>query len=354
VNEELVFYLFFAVPLGAIVLFTLSFLVVSGLRAPKAAPEPSKAQDWEAAARRLGLTCQTPTRAAGELQGQAVEVCIATVGISNHRSQVTQVSVDTGGRLPSALRISPVEQGLPFADLGLRTMKTGDPAIDVACAISADDGFNARLVLQDPLVRRRLRGLSGRLRLRGGIFEVRFSRISAVGLGERVWKAIDMAQALLDSVERPMSELAKLHGLTKRVLPGGLALEGRLRDLEVIIESGSPEGRDLRTLIQVARPEGVPPDLGVVLKEEGLGLELGDPILDPLLSVTCSDEDAARTLLMDDELRGCLLAVVHGHPGSRVEEGAVLLEVPGLAGPETDELLVEALALGAALAGRVA
>jgi hypothetical protein len=143
---------------------------------------------------------------------------------------------------------------------------------------------------------------------------------------------------------------------------GDVTEEGDGRALDLQIRIWLPEDNLVRTRIRVEVPD-LPAGFRCLIRREGDApwIDLSDPILDRLVRVTADDPSAAARLLDDDELRGDLLAVVHGHPGSTIAEGQVRLIVDGipLGTPaegvgELDILVDEALALARSLQRRAA
>jgi len=81
---------------------------------------------------------------------------------------------------------------------------------------------------------------------------------------------------------------------------------------------------------------------------------MGNPVLDMLVAVRCSDPERCSRVLADDELTGLLLTVVHGRPGSRLIERGVELREPGYPADGLDQALDDAIALARALRDRLA
>ncbi len=195
------------------------------------------------------------------------------------------------------------------------------------------------------------------LRLHGGR-QVELE-LSSVLVGQEL-ATLRAAQELMSQLEaaidRGWVEAGERLGLS-----AGLALDGHPPEL-----SGQLDGCELRARVHRSEPAWLPggtqrlepqtwteivvrwshprlPDLEVALPgnlpaEQALDV----PVLDMLVVVQCRDRAAAQELLGRAEVAEALLAVVHGHPGSRVLPGQVRLRTRGEPGPRTEALLVEA------------
>jgi len=190
-----------------------------------------------------------------------------------------------------------------------------------------------------------------------GCLEVRYPLHVHKDIERYVRQVLQLTQALTEVALLPFRRLAARHGLREDLIYERIQLEGQVDGQELTVFGGLLPGKPGPwTVIDVSMPEALPQGLRVALRDRRghePRLRLGDPILDPLLHVECRQPERARRLLADDELRGALLEVVHGHPGSCVGDDAVTLEVEGLAGEELDGLVEAVLALAASLRRRV-
>ena len=135
--------------------------------------------------------------------------------------------------------------------------------------------------------------------------------------------------ALEEAPCRPFSELIERRGWTAGEHPA-LRADGEIDGLQVRVRyrfDAVPPHTEVRVEVPNLEVLG----LRVTLPEsaDGAGLNTGDPIVDRLLHVNGRPAEAVIRLLRDDELRARMLEVVHGHPGSAVRRGAVVLTVPG-------------------------
>lgn len=103
----------------------------------------------------------------------------------------------------------------------------------------------------------------------------------------------------------------------------GSRLEGSRGGVRMTATRGGGEVRFVAHLKQPLPPGTllVHADFGVV------DFEVHDPILDPLLTIQTSDLPALRALIARDDVRGELLDVVHGAPGSTVDAHEVVCVV---------------------------
>lgn len=85
-----------------------------------------------------------------------------------------------------------------------------------------------------------------------------------------------------------------------------------------------------------------------------LAAPVGNPVLDMLVAVKAYELDRVRALLNDEELTTDLLEVLHGHPGSELNQQGLTLELPGHLQAELEGPIEQALALAAKLRTRLA
>lgn len=131
-----------------------------------------------------------------------------------------------------------------------------------------------------------------------------------------------------------------------------LTLVGELRGVPVKV-TVAPYGRP-RPLVRADIPAPLPRNFRILSKEsatrEPLGrVRLRDPILAGFIKVYAIDMEAARVIVERGGLHGPLLAVLHGRPGSSVEQGAVYVYGDDLLASGLRAVVEEAVALAEAL-----
>ncbi len=307
---------------------------------------------WQRWATSRGLTYKRG-RISGEIEGRPVTVRMNITPDSNTFQRLTTIGTRLARALPSGLRISPDPNAvfkLPTGDI-----QVGDRTIDSRCEIHARDPGLARAVLGDAEVRAALRPLleSGATIWLSGE-ELRSAHPGRITdpLDLRVTQTLALAAALEEAPERPFAGLAERRDWDATVLGGNLLVEGVEDGFAVSVRYHQDKG-PMHTAVRVVVP-GLDERLALHVTVPEFGgaqpsLALGDPIVDRLLYVHGNDADAVAALLRDDDLRAELLEVVHGHPGSAVRHGAVLLAVPGYDLSGVDHRLDLALALARSL-----
>ncbi len=286
----------------------------------------------------------------------------------------TTVVVSTPRKLPSLALATQGERPRWLERLGGRDIEVGDRRFDDSFLVRAEEEGIARTVLvpktRAALLRLLWRADGGAIEVSvdddgkgtGSVLRIQFDRwiLGPEQLEGVIEEARAAASALLCGWDGPWTDAAERWGL------GELRTDGRgLRSLVGVVGGLSVEAREIRddgetsTVVTVDAP--VPQALRVVHRDvakrqgwEALRDPLGNPVLDMLVAVRCSDPDEARALFADEELTARLLEVVHAHPGSQLNEQGVWLLVRGqpLEGP--GESLGLALALARALRDGVA
>ena len=200
---------------------------------------------------------------------------------------------------------------------------THSPLIANVCAGSPTPVL-VRQLLVDPQVRRWLDSTEA-LDWHNGVVTCRFEGLSPDALPERVDMAVAQVETLVGAIDRFAKRLAERTGLSTvpdpdRVLP---RFRGQVEGTAV--ELRQVEGSDA---MQVTATLPVPVDgLRIVLKTVGSesGIALGDPILDPVVSVMAADPSAMRMRLQNDATREDLLVVLMGYPSATVDGCTVTL-----------------------------
>jgi hypothetical protein len=283
-------------------------------------------QDW---ATGRGLT-GTRGRVSGTVDGCPVEIRML-IGARNQGFEgSTSIKVAVTDTIPGGLRITPEPEAVLLAPT--RDILVGDRLIDDRCEIHARDPDLARVVLGNTAVRAALRPLlesRARLWLSRFQLEARFEGRYRSDLDQRLSQLLTLAKTLEDAPFQPFVELAGRRGWAAPERPA-LRADGEIDGLQVRVRYRF-DAEPPHTEVRVEVPNLEVLGLRVTLPEfaDGPGLSTGDPIVDRLLHVNGRPADAVIRLLRDDELRARMLEVVHGHPGSAVRRGAVLLTVPG-------------------------
>lgn len=132
-----------------------------------------------------------------------------------------------------------------------------------------------------------------------------------------------------------------------------LSAQGEVRGVPVHV--GIAPGNRMRPLVRATIPATLPRDFRVVSKGtttvEPLGrVRLRDPILSAYIKVYAVNMEEARRIVEGHDLHGPLLAVLHGRPGSSVEDGAVLVYGDDLLAAGLQAAVDDAVNLAAALA----
>ena len=162
--------------------------------------------------------------------------------------------------------------------------------------------------------------------------------------------ATGFATALVAALDRLATGLATRLGLEttpdpERNLP---RIEGRIDGVDVRIrqvEHG--DGVHIHAMLPVL------PQASLTIRacppSNASGITLHDPILDGTIEVTTDDPEEARTLLVDDQVREDLLAVVKGRDGSHVADGAVFVPVSTVEPDAVVAAVADAVALARSL-----
>jgi hypothetical protein len=85
-----------------------------------------------------------------------------------------------------------------------------------------------------------------------------------------------------------------------------------------------------------------------------LAAPVGNPVLDMLVAVKSYEPELVRALLADEDLTTELLEVLHGHPGSELNQQGLSLVLPGHLHADLEGPIEQALALARSLRRRLA
>ncbi len=240
--------------------------------------------------------------------------------------------------------------------LGAPNVTTGQPAIDRTFSIRGDDQVAATAIMRDEAVVAGLLPLleeNAKVHLDDEWLSSSHPAILPNEFGPRVDQVVALAKALAGSTGRAARQLAEDYDLEVLETRGQILTRGTYRGFPLLVRTERPaDGQAFRTTIQAGVPSPLPANLHIErIGAAGAnnGLHLGDPILDATVVVQGQDRDAIAELLCDDDLRGDLLAVVHGHEGSYVKGQVVVLRVSSLTKDSLEGLVEEAVTAARAL-----
>lgn len=263
---------------------------------------------------------------AGQIDGYSVFVTTVKRGGKN-KTTFTQATITTLRAMPQGLTVN--QEGLLDAVtklVGGQDIAIGEETLDSKLRFRGESAASITALFADHNLQHTLQFLSNythfsKLKGREVIVDQRGLMTDSIDL--LVSDALRIAQAMDMARLRPWQELA--HQL-------GLSLS---EQLDRIVLSGEHRGHTIKLTVDLKQDtstitlplSGMPAGLSVVASTEA-GIKLGDPILDGMLTVGGSNPDAVRMLLLDDELRGVLLAVVHAWPGASVNASRIRLPLP--------------------------
>lgn len=264
------------------------------------------------------------------------------------RGESTETRVVVRGGLPQGMSL---DQRALWSSLGGLPVP-GELALDRrlrgTVVVSADDAVATRDVLADPAVIETFLALwrdGIRTELKDDRVILVRRHVHAKGRRLALAGAVRLARALEQAVRGPWTRLAADRGLA--VAPDGDLLSGRVDGIALTVRfvAADPGRTDVVATFHPALP------LGSVLGPAGSGsVRLGDPVLDGMIGVATPEPEALAERIARDEVRGLVLEVVHGHPGSEVAGDTVRLAVPGRLRAELGAKVDLALALAGALA----
>ncbi len=298
----------------------------------------------------------------GKVGGVPVKVHIWDEPQGKTSRRVTVYRAELQNVLPARLRFQVEGVGWKLLQgLGLKDIEVGDDGIDDALRITSADPGATLEVMQGERTRHALRTvLRANLRV---ILEDRVLKLLQVGvadreIGTRYLEFVELIRALDGALSRPWSRMAEREGLSLRRSRRRTRVEGQWGGLNLTAVADSGGGGDpCRSRIQVGIPGELPRGLWITRRDEDAPagcLDLPDPVVGHMLCVRCQRPELAVELLDDDDLRAALLEVVHGHPGSRVQGDAVVLEVDQFLGEAIEEKVAMAVNLARALGERSA
>ena len=324
---------------------------------------------WQKMAAARGLEYRRPSfwvspKVSGVVNGSTVD--IDTFQRSAGKSSVTYTRWRIG--VPTALTgdLQIGEEGLGTTILkafGANDIEVGDSDLDGRLRFQGSEPASIAALCRDPGVREallRADDLPGAFSLKDGGLRFEQRGLAGADVDLKVDAGLQLAAALTDAAERPWLTLAARRGLQAERRGGALDLSGRSEGRDVRVWQVRDEA-GLRTHLRVGAAGTWP--RGLLLSKGGGGLTVGDAVLDGALNLQAADPAALRALLgTADQLRGVdlrasLLEVLHGNPGSAVDERGVDLVYTGTPGVRLSEVFDQAWQLAVALdqaAGRAA
>jgi hypothetical protein len=193
------------------------------------------------------------------------------------------------------------------------------------------------------------------LRVCRGVWPERIDRVR-----DHVDATCALGQALVDRWLAPWADPAARWGLQleqQRISPLH-NMVGTVDGLALRVHQAVDQGRKV-TRIRIAM--STLGGLRMAHKEHArdagwlpLAVPIGNPVLDMLLAVKAYQLDRVRALLADEELTADLLEVLHGRPGSELNQQGLTLELPGHLQPDLQGPIEQALALARQLRARLA
>lgn len=296
----------------------------------------------------------------GTIDGTFVRIATVTRSAGKSQERYVAVFAASGHPLPAGLevRAHQFSDGLK-ALVGFGDLTIDDEAIDAAAHIRGDDAAAVREVLTHPEVRPRLlRLLDGapwnRIADGGVILEER--GVEDLDLDTNLSSALSLAKALGDAASQPWKQLAGETRLSLQAERDTTRLEGTSDGLPcvVVVSNGllnKPPGCEVR----ITLPDHLPAfEAHRAEPGDPPGVVLGDPILDGRVRLESLDPDAVRALFTGPraeavDLRGALLAAVHGNERSTLVGGEIRLRSEGATAATARALLQDGRALARAL-----
>lgn len=189
-------------------------------------------------------------------------------------------------------------------------------------------------------------GVSKRVRIDADTLEV---RIRGGGEIDQVAPLVlEIAQAIEDSHDRSWLNVGRQWGLV-----AGARVGARRPPLTGLVDDRRVEARfrlDGSLEVRAAFHNPRLHDLTVTRRDEGeVALELDNPVIGMLLAVWHPQLEVARAAFANEELCELVLAVVHAHPGSRIQSGVVQLRAQAVPDDELGARLNETIRLAGLL-----
>lgn len=295
----------------------------------------------------------------GEIDGFDLKIEIWDEPQGKTSRRVTRMTARIPGLLPADLRLQVEGVGWKLlGGLGLKDLQVGDERIDDALRITSSDPAAALAALRNPEVGTAFRSVLGddlRVTLEGRELKILQVGVADREIGQRYDRLLVLARAVDGALVAPWRRMAAAHGLSLKADDRRVRVDGEWAGMALTASAGRWSGGASRTSVRVRVPAELPRDLWIVRRDEAAPegcLDLPDPVIGHLLCVRCPRPELVPALLDDDELRTLLLEVVHGHPGSVIQNDTVTLEIDGFATNGIEHEVDLAARLARALAAR--
>ncbi|GEM_PF-5774299 len=252
------------------------------------------------------------------------------------------------GPVPPGLRLGRQRVPTGLSNIfGPDDLQIRDPLLDRQLAIHCEVPSAARWMLRDVHVAGSLAMLLDGpmdVTVEGRSVRLRFAGDDRTALNALAEEAAGLAGHLAEAYAAPLRALAE-GGLELALDEHGARLSGQLDGREVGVRLGAGE-HEAEVVVHTARLPG-----GLEARKGSGGLRLPDPVLDSALEVTVDPdgEEAALALLGAEGVRGPLLEVLHGHPGSELAGDRVVLRAGDLEPDALQRLVDVAVELAEAL-----
>jgi hypothetical protein len=350
-----------------IALLTMGIVAVVGAVFYFAARQTRKAREgWAAIAREHDLRFRPGgwlkgMEMTGDIGGIPVKVHTISRSAGNHSQLYTVVEARPTAPLPAGLRLHKEGLGTKIVKaFGGQDIPLEDALFDAKLRVRGDDPAAVKAVLDQPAAEAGMQAVVGGkayTRFEDGALILEQHGYALGELDAMVRTAVAGAQGLDIAVREPWARIARDRGLRHEETATSATLDGVLRDLAVLVRVRH-SGERARTDIAIALEGGLPS--GVRIRAGEGSPRLGDPILDGRVIVESTGRDPRprdaaiawmKVRLQDprQDLRGCLMDVLQGLPGARIEDGRLLYTLERRPGPELAEMLDRLIALGAAL-----
>jgi len=272
-----------------------------------------------------------------------------------------EIRVDLPCPMPDGLRVHSMnlDQHL-VKTFGGEDLVMGDERLDDAVRIGGDDAEEVRALLLDPRVRSELiiaaRHAASRLDIVGRRLTYVRRGESAVDPRPAYDIAVSLAGALRDATGRTWRDFAVERGLrvSEGRMPGDLLLDGELEGVPVRVRLFARRGRQApRVMVEAVFQPKLPGGLRLrPRKEQGKAsrdaVSTGNPVLDTVAELTCTDAERARRLLAHDALTAPLMEVLHGASDAQILPGGVAVRVERQVPDEVDGALEAVVRLAGA------
>ncbi len=214
--------------------------------------------------------------------------------------------------------------------LGVKGLSLDHP-LDPKLYIRGDFPAEVRELLTQPSLLSCLSELidaGSQVNLEEGTLEVRSPHGAYLdSLGESLRRATQLARALDQAGDGMWRQAASMYHLSGDATH---KLRGTVDGFPVRVQLQHADKPERKTVLSTSFSHLLPADTMIKHASYAVGrAELGDPVLNALLSVKTSDPDALAARICSEHVRGALLEVVHGYEGSFVTATEIHLISPG-------------------------